>query len=563
MPEPAAAPALHRLLRPRSIAVFGGKAAAETVRQLQQIGFPGEIWPVHPSAGEIAGMRAYRSVAALPAAPDAAFIGVNRHAAIDILAALAARGAGGAVVYASGFAETGEEGRELQTRLVAAAGAMPFLGPNCYGFINYLDAALLWPDQHGGTRVARGVAIITQSGNIGLNLTMQRRALPLAYLVTLGNQAAVGVSAMIEALLEDERVTAIGLHLEGIDDRAAFASAAERARRRAVPIVALKTGRSAAGAQCAISHTAALAGADGAMDAFLRKLGIARVHAVPVLLECLGLLHVHGPLAGRDIASMSCSGGEAALVADMALGRRLNFRSLTPDETVRVSATLPELVAVSNPLDYHTFIWANEPALTQTFAAMMTANFALTLLILDFPRLDRCGDADWRAAADALIAASQRTGAAAAIVASLPEAMPEERAAMLRAAGVAPMLGLEEALAAIEAAADAGDFARQRAPRLLEAAPMMRGTVRSLSEWDAKRALARHGLCVPDGRVVASPEEAMRAAAEIGFPVALKAIGNGIAHKSEIGGVRLGLEDAAAVRAAASGLRGLGEAILV
>ena len=206
----AAPGGLARLLRPRSVAIFGGHAAAEAVGQLRASGYDGTVWPVHPSRGEIAGLPAYRSVAALPAAPDAAFLAVNRYATIEIVAALAARGAGGAVAYASGFAESGESGRTLQAKLVTAAGAMPVLGPNCYGFINYLDGVLLWPDQHGGRRVERGVAIVTQSGNIGLNLTMQRRALPIAYLVTLGNQAVVDVAATIEALLEDGRVTAIG-----------------------------------------------------------------------------------------------------------------------------------------------------------------------------------------------------------------------------------------------------------------------------------------------------------------------------------------------------------------
>jgi acyl-CoA synthetase (NDP forming) len=140
---------LSRLLRPRSVAVLGGKPAAEVVRQLRRIGYDGEIWPVHPRLDEVAGLRAYRSIAALPAAPDAAFLGVNRHATIDSVAALAARGAGGVVVYAAGFAESGPGGEDLQARLIEAAGAMPFIGPNCYGFINYLDGTLLWPDQHG------------------------------------------------------------------------------------------------------------------------------------------------------------------------------------------------------------------------------------------------------------------------------------------------------------------------------------------------------------------------------------------------------------------------------
>lgn len=555
---------LSRLLRPRSIAVIGGKPAAEVIRQSRRMGFAGEIWPVHPQHEAVEGLPAFRSVADLPASPDAVFLGINRHAVIEVTAALAVRGAGGAVCYASGFAETGGEGADLQARLVAAAGAMPVLGPNCYGVINYLDGALLWPDQHGGQRVERGVALVTQSSNIAINLTMQRRGLPIAYVATLGNQAVAGLAEMVEAFLDDPRVTAIGLHIEGLAEPAALARAAARARRQGVPILALKTGRSAEGAQLTLSHTASLAGGDAVTDAFLRRIGVVRVASLPVLLEALKLLHVAGPLPGRDIASMSCSGGEAALIADAALGTGLRFRPLDPAQTAQVAATVSALVTVSNPFDYHTFIWANAPAMTETFAAMMAAAFDLTLLVLDLPRGDRCSDADWVPSLEALMAASHRTGRKAALVASMPEGLPEEQAQRLVAAGVAPLLGIDDALAAIAAAAEAGDILRV-ADALLPAEPvsLAPGLVRTLSEWQGKRRLAGHGVPVAEGRLVRSPEEAVAAAEAIGFPVVLKATGADLAHKTELGAVRLNLADAAEVRDAATALIGLGEALLV
>jgi acyl-CoA synthetase (NDP forming) len=538
---------------------------AEVIRQCRRMGFAGEIWPIHPQHDTVEGLPAFRSVAELPGAPDAVFLGINRHAVIEVTAALSERGAGGAVCYASGFAETGGEGAELQARLVEAAGAMPVLGPNCYGVINYLDGALLWPDQHGGQRVQRGVALVTQSSNIAINLTMQRRGLPIAYVATLGNQAVAGLAEMVEAFLDDPRVTAIGLHLEGLAEPAALARAAARARRQGVPILALRTGRSAEGARLALSHTASLAGADAVTDAFLRRIGVVRVGSLPVLLEALKLLHTVGPLPGRDIASMSCSGGEAALIADAALGTGLRFRPLDREQAARVAATVAsELVTVSNPFDYHTFIWANAPAMTETFAAMMAAGFDLTLLLLDLPRGDRCSDAEWVPSLEALVAASQRTGRKAALVASLPEGLPEEQAQRLVAAGVAPLLGIDDALAAIAAAAEAGDILREAgAPLPAEPVPLAPGPVRTLSEWDGKRRLAAHGVPVPEGRLARSPEEAVAAAAAIGFPVVLKATGADLAHKTELGAVRLNLADAAAVRDAAASLAGVGEALLV
>ncbi len=554
---------LSRLLRPRSIAVFGGKSASDVVRQCERMGFPGEIWPVHPQKVEVEGRRAFRSVAELPAAPDAAFLAINRHLTVDIVRALADRGAGGAVCYASGFAETPKDGASLQGELIAAAQSMPVLGPNCYGFINYFDAAPLWPDQHGGGTVARGVAILTQSGNIGLNLTMQKRALPIGYLVTLGNQTVIGLSRMIEAMLDDSRVTAIGLHIEGIDDPNAFLRAAERAHERGIPLVALKVGGSEAGARLTVSHTASIAGGEAVAEAFLHRLGIARVHSLPVLLEILKLLHFSGPLAGGDIASMSCSGGEAALIADAISGRKLAFRPLSAPQASKVAATLPELVAVTNPLDYHTFHWANAAALTETFTQMMAAGYDMTLLILDFPRLDRCSDKDWDASVAALIEASKRTGGKAAIVATLPEAMPEERALALAEAGIVPLFGIDEALSALEAGARAGAYRRRpwSAPTLFTTLSVAKAW--NLTEWHGKRALKSFGVSVPDGFLVDGPKAAAAAAPRIGFPVVVKAVGAEIAHKSEAGAVILGLRTADAVSEAAAALRGIGEAILV
>jgi acyl-CoA synthetase (NDP forming) len=554
---------LARLLRPRSIAVVGGRPAAEVIRQSDRIDFTGDIWPIHPKLDQIEGRRAYRSVSDLPGVPDAAFVAVNRGLTVEVVGELAARGAGGAICYASGFSESGADGQDLQGALIRAAGAMPFLGPNCYGLINYLDNALLWPDQHGGLPVVRGVAIVTQSGNIGLNLTMQKRALPIAYLATLGNQASVGPSAMIAALLDDDRVTAIGLHLEGIDDPAALAAAMVRARAQGVPVIALKTGRSAAGAELTVSHTASLGGADAAVDAFFRRIGIVRVHTIPVFLETLKLLHFGGPLSGRAIASMSCSGGEAALIADAVEDGPLRFRPLDRDQAARVAATLPELVTISNPLDYHTFSWRNGPALTETFSAMMAADYDLTMLLLDFPRPDRCDDADWMVSADAMVAAARQTGRRGAVVATLPDAFPEERALTLAEAGIAPLFGLDDALAAAAAAAEAGDFAHLGAGAPIRFDPPPRGACTTLSEWEGKQALAGYGVPIPEGRLAATMDEALSAAIAIGFPVVVKAVGTHIAHKTEMGAVRLNLKDAEAVAAAVRALLEIGDRVSV
>jgi acyl-CoA synthetase (NDP forming) len=436
------------------------------------------------------------------------------------------------------------------------------------------------------------VAIITQSSNIACNLTMQKRGLPVAYLMTAGNQAQTGLSEMALGLIEDVRVSALGLHIEGFDSVSGFELLAARARELKKPIVAMKAGRSEQARAATVSHTASLAGSDDASDAFLTRLCIARVDTIPSFLETLKLLHTIGPLAGYTLSSMSCSGGEASVMADSIEGRRLRFPTLTAEHRARVKETLGPLVAVANPLDYNTFIWNNEPALTATFSAFISGGFDLNMLVLDFPRADRCSDADWWPTVRAFEAALKANGAKGAIVASMGENLPEEYAADLTGRGIVPLMGIAEAMDAADAAAFIGERWRYpfsppiggrggpakpgrrgggtgpaernplsdalRAPPL----PPMGGEERSeLSEAEAKSLLAEYGLPVPPGRKASTPAEAAAIAGELGFPVALKALG--VAHKSEHGAVRLNLASADAVKGAARDLLPLGSGLYV
>lgn len=540
---------LERLLRPKTIAVIGGGTWCENVvRECRKAGFDGALWPIHPHRDEIAGVGAFHSLDDLPSAPDAVFIGVNRNATIEVVRSLARLGAGGAICFASGFSEATREladGADLQAALVEAAGDMPILGPNCYGFLNALDGAALWPDQHGLTPVETGVAIIAQSSNIALNLTMQTRGLPIAYLMTVGNQAQTGLSAIGNALLDDDRVTAIGLYIEGLDDLAAFQAFARRARALGKPVIALKIGRSEASRAATVSHTASLAGSTAGSDALFKRLGIARVDSLPALLETLKLVHVAGPLASSRIASMSCSGGEASLIADTAVNRQVSFPALTDRQRTSLAEALGPKVALANPLDYHTYIWGDEDAMSRCYAAMMLGDIALGLVILDIPRRDRCDPGAWLMVFDAVEAAQRTTGRQMAILSSLPELMPEEVATDLMARGIVPLCGFDEALAAVEAAAS---LARP-VPETPVHVPAPVGALRLLEESDAKHLLAQHGLRIPASRTADNAAHAAQAATEIGFPVVLK--GTGLAHKTEAGAVVLNLASSCDVHRAA------------
>ncbi|MEQ9260865.1 MAG: acetate--CoA ligase family protein [Roseovarius sp.] len=546
-------PDLSRLFQPSSIAVIGGGAwCASVVEQCRKMGFAGPIWPVHPKRDKVAGVPAFKKLEDLPGGPDATFIGVNRHVTIETVAALRRMGAGGAVCFASGFreaqAETGD-GESLQAALLEAAGGMPIIGPNCYGFINYLDGALLWPDQHGGTRVECGVAILTQSSNMAINITMQRRGLPLAYVATAGNQAQIGLSEIGTALLEDSRVTALGMHIEGIGDLAAFEALAARAQALGKPIVALKAGRSAQAQAAAISHTASLTGSDAGARALLRRLGIAQVASLPALLETLKLLHFTGPLPSNRIVSMSCSGGEASLMADTAEDRDVVFPPLGPAQKEGLRAALGPMVALANPLDYHTFIWTDVPRMAETFTSAMAGDVAMGCLIADFPRTDRCDPAAWDCIFEAGALAAKTSCKPLALVATLPEAMSEADAERAIAGGMVPLMGLGDALTAIEAAAFLGKAREATAPLLQPGTPT---STHTLTEAQAKATLAEHGLPVPKAQRAESTAALAEAVKAVGLPCVIKAEGR--AHKTEAGGVAFARESAEAALEAANAM---------
>ena len=557
---------LSRLLAPRSIAFIGGRDAAEAVRVCRRFGYEGDIWPVSPTRSDMGGAPCFADLDALPGAPDAAFVGVNREASIGVVARLAEMGAGGAIAYASGFAESVGEidgGADLEARLIEAAGPMPFLGPNCYGLINAATGASIWPSEHGVGRAERGVALISQSTNIVISLTMQHRGLPVAFVGTIGNQAQTGLSDLARAALALPGVTALGLHIEAIDSAAGFEALAAEARRLGKPIVAVQTGRTEAAQTATLSHTASLAGSDAAADAFYRRLGIARVATLTELMESLKLLHVHGPLPDARVASICCSGGETALLSDAIDGRTARFPALGDAHRARVKATLHDMVRVANPLDYHTFIWGNEPALTETFSAMLGGatgddgpeTFDIGLLTLDWVRTDRCSDADWLPTVNALRAAARRSGLRAGTLSTLPENMPEEIAERLIADGIAPLCGVEDALAAVDSSAAIGAaWAAAPSAPLAPAPDEERGAI-VLDEAEGKAALAEYGAPVPAGETVALADVAA-AAARIGAPVALKWLG--AAHKTDIGAVRLGLSPQQAQDAATDMERRLG-----
>jgi len=523
----------ERLLKPRSIAAFGGANAQEVIRQSDLMGYKGEIWPVHPKKTEILGRKVYRSVADLPGSPDAAYLGVNRHLTIDIVRDLVARDAGGAVCYATGFIEAGDEGFELQEQLLEASGDMPLIGPNCYGLLNYLNGAMLWPDQQGGRRVDEGVAIITMSSNVGFNLTMQRRGLPIAYMVSLGNKLKFDLHDAIDTFARQDRVTALGLFVETMPDPKAFQEAVNAARELGKPIVALKVGRSEVAQKMVVSHTASLAGSDDLVSALFERLGVARVDSLEALIEALKVLHVLGPLNGGRIGAMSTSGGDLTLLAD-ALGPSLSMPTLSEKVAQGLSATVHERVVAANPFDFQMFTWNDDERMAEHFTAFLSEDFDVSLCLLDYPREDRCDQSTWDGAERGFVRAVHQTGTKGAVLATFADTISEPVAARLMKDNIAMLAGIDDGIAGIQAAVDVGTaWSRPPAPPLLAGIDQQPDApVKVLDEAEAKDLLARFGVPVPKSRVVRSAEEAAAVAEALGYPVVVKALG--VAHKTDV-----------------------------
>ena len=553
----------ERLLKPRSIAVFGGFQAQEVIRQSDRMGYQGEIWPVHPKKDEILGRPVFRSVDDLPSSPDAAYVGVNRNLTIDIVRDLAARDAGGAICYATGFTEAGEEGSELERQLFEASGEMPLVGPNCYGLLNYLDGAMLWPDQQGGRRVEEGVAIITASSNVAFNLSMQRRGLPIAYMMSLGNQLKFKLHDAIRVFAQEERVTAVGLYLEALSDPGAFEDAVNIARKAGKPIVAIKTGRSDVAQKIVVSHTASMAGSDALVTDLFDRLGVARVGSLEALMEALKVLHVLGPLDGGRVAAMSTSGGDLTLLADAMIGTDLMMPPLSEKVTEELRAVVHERMVAANPLDFQMFDWDNEDRMAATFTPFISEGFDISLCLLDYPREDTCDQSTWGGAERGFVRAVHDTGTKGAVLSTFSDTISEPVAARLIAQGVAPLAGIDAGLAGVQAAVNIGAaWNRPPGPPLLTPADRQEnGRIRVLNEAESKEMLKAVGVQVPPSKVVATAGEAAAAAEEIGYPVAVKALG--VAHKTEAGAVMLDLGTADEVEAAVAGMSHLSERHLI
>jgi acyl-CoA synthetase (NDP forming) len=554
---------IQRLLVPRTLALVGGAWTDAVAEGNRVIGYTGEVWRVHPTRPSTSDTTYYRSVEELPGTPDATFVAAPSRDVPAVAAALRQRDAGGFVCFAAGFSETGTaQGNQLTRDLVESAGTVPFFGPNCYGFVNFFDRVALWPDQVVGPPVARGVAIICQSGTIALTLMFHDRSVPIGYIFTVGNQTCLAVEDLIEILARDERVTAFGLYIEGIKDAPRLAQAVAAAHAAGKPIAVVKAGRTQAAARTVQSHTGALAGADVVFDAFCRQAGLARCDTLATLCETMKVFHAGGALAGRRVLVMGASGGDMAMTADLSQYLALEFAAIPPQASARLREILTERVTIANPLDFHTYIWFDRKALRAMFTQVLRCGFDAVGFVLDCPPEGKADTSAFTAVIEEFIGAAIGAPSRAALIASLPETLSAKVRERCLAAGVMPLQGQREALEALSLAAAVGAAWGANANVELRIPTSNARPDRTLLEHEAKAALAACGVRIPRASVVTRRKVAA-AAAELGFPVVIKVASAGLQHKSDVGGVVLNLRTAAEAAAAAERLGDLTEHFLV
>ncbi|WP_170551322.1 acetate--CoA ligase family protein [Ruegeria atlantica] len=551
---------LKRLLTPRHIAFVGGRAVEDCINATRKSGFAGDIWVVHPKYEELAGVACVPSLADLPEPPDATLIAVSRERTVDVVAELNAMGAGGAVSIVGEFAETGEDGAALQARLVTAAGDLALVGPNCLGVMNMFDDMAVW----GGDNVfspvtGDGVALISQSGYVAYSVTNVEQALPLGYAISMGNQAVLNVADYIDAMLDDPRVRAIGLYLEGIVDIAAFSAAALRAVGQGVPLVALKAGGTQESAELAQSHSGTLAVDNEIWSALFRRLAIVEAGSPKALIETLKLLGSPKPPKGNRIVAAANSGGYAAMIGEKGRAVGLEFPAPTQVQRNALRQTVPELVSLMNPLDWN-LPWAamSTPDTSDNgMGILMDDRCDLLVYFVDWPREPDVAEV-WWPTLEGLIQLNGRMECPVVIASVFPDGLPADLRLRLADAGVVTLQGLDDTLSAFSAAARYPVLRAQvladPESRLLPVPVRNTASAVTLNEAEGKALLAEHGLPVPV-YATGTAEEVIAAADRVGYPLAVKLLNADLAHKNQAGAVHLNINDIAGLEYAISAIQ--------
>ena len=590
MPARVTPGGLREFFAPRSIAVVGASDTSGWARFVfagsRSVGFTGPLIPVHPVHRTVLGRPAVRSLRDLAEPADLAFIMVPTHAVESVLDDAAAAGVRSAIVLAAGYRELGEEGRALEDRMIARASAhgITLLGPNCLGFVNAHAAAAPFALTVPPSLRAGPVGIALQSGALGgvVLAFAHAHAIGVSTLATLGNEAMIAATDVLDYLVEDDATRVICMFLEQITDPARFADAAARADRAGKPIVVLKVGSSQAGSRTALAHTGAIAGDDAVVGAVLRQLNVIRVTSIEELLCTGALLGYQRWPRGRRMGVVTTSGGACDIIADRAAAEGIEIPEFAAGTAAAITPLLPPFAAVRNPIDVTGYFLANRRT-----SALTVADHVLEIATAD-PGLDfvlftgltlpdaRPDDATAAMLGERARWLGERTAAAPVPVIPVGHTclnLSGYGRDVLAEGGVHLLPGIDLGMTALghalrwlegrgtrAAAVTAATGVTGRPVGAGRGAPAPGGGS-PWSEAAARGLLARSGVPVVPGELVGSADAAVAAARRLGLPVVLKVCSAQIPHKSDIGGVAVGPATEAEVRAGYERVRAAGEAV--
>jgi acyl-CoA synthetase (NDP forming) len=547
---------MGKLLQPRSVALVGASqrehsAGLRILRNIITGRFTGALYPVNPRYESVQQLRCYPSLASLPERVDAVFIAIPAEDAVSVLDEAGSLGIPAALINATGFADAGPDGAARQQRLVAVARrhGMAVCGPNNSGYINLWDRCFL-STYYTMPRPEPGpVALITQSGSVGIALSQDDRRLGLGYIITVGNEAVLGLADYLRFVVRDERIKVVMMFIETIRDAPAFAAAAREAAERGKPVIVTKIGKSETSRTAIAAHSGALAGEDALCDAFLRRHGVIRAADLDEMIETAVLFSAYpGPPRSSHVVPVTLSGGEAGLIADIGAERGLSIPPLAAETAARLQPLLSPYFLPGNPLDAMGLGWdgarfAQVLSILFEDAAIGTVAIAADTSASGLGEAVLMGEAAKQCAALAMPPGKRLlffTNTAAGGV-------NPDIEATLEAAGIPILCGLRASLGALRNWSRRPDLppaARSTQDRTLPA------SFATMAEDERFATLAAAGLPMAPTLGAASAVDAVAAAERLGYPVVLKGTAPNLPHKSELGVVRLGLHDAVAVREA-------------
>lgn len=549
---------LQRLVAPRSIAIVGAsndptRIGGRPLARLIEAGYTGDIYPVNPRRDAVQGIAALASPLDLPMGVDCAVVAVSPTEAVKAVRDCAQRGVGAIVLFSAGFAEAGADGAQLQDELetISRETGIRILGPNCMGIFNVAQKAHMSFGAWAPTSITHrfNVAIISQSGGYGSHVLRmcQRRGLGVSHWVTTGNGCDVQAGDLIEAVAADPNVSAIFVYIEGVRSGASLVAGLRAARRHRKPVVVVKCGKTALGAEAAASHTAALAGSDAVYDAVLREHGALRADSTEEAMDVLYALSASVLLAEPRTAVFTLSGGVGVQIADYMGANGIDLPELSAEAQSSIHVMVPG-AAARNPVDI-TAQFMNDTALVRQCLELVmdVENFDVVLSFLStVGLLPDMVEPIIAAYADAMHRYPGRLNIVAII------ATPDVVAKFEQAGCIV----FEEPKRAVAAIAALRFFARAFAapdraklPSPCDAGWRIERGAR-FNEIEAKQLAQQCGIRIPQERLVHDADEACAAAEAMGYPVALKVVSADILHKTEVGGVRLGLQDSPALAGA-------------